>query len=254
MRHAPSLAMVLVAAVTVSLCPRSGSAAVEAPPAVEQFARAWMGAVTLLATDRCECGEDGCERCGREDGRERDAAGHARGEHDHSARPHRGHRAAGPGAGPGRSTPGPQAVIAKMDEILARLARIEAKLDGRGAGPGRSDMRGPSPRAGGPGPRPEMPEQARRMMEERMRRMREGMSPEDRARMEERMRAARERMRDGGSRPEGRPDAPVEAREQMRQRMEEGRERMEQARQAFRQMEERVKKLEAEIARMKADR
>lgn len=110
-------------------------------------------------------------------------------------------------------------MVAKMDEILARLGRIEAQLDGRAGGPPRPAVRGP---------RPEVPEHVRRMMEERM--------------------------RERGPRAEGRPEMPEEVREQARKRMEEGRERMDQARQAFRRMEERIKKLEAEIARLKADR
>ncbi|MFM9058838.1 MAG: hypothetical protein ACKOSQ_06935 [Planctomycetaceae bacterium] len=215
-------------AVTLAIGARPGQAAVAPALSFEQVARAWMGAVVLLAHDdddhddgdrgdgagsraegrhenrgghhhrepardakgrgghahdrgdRCGCGKEGCERCAR-DGR------HGPGGHESRVRAH-GHHGG----------PGPQAVMAKMDEILARLARIEARLDGRAGGPPAAGMRGP--------------------------------------------------------RPEGRPELPAEAREQMRKRLEEGRERMEQARQAFRQMEERVKKLEAEIVRLKAER
>jgi len=242
-----SAATILACVVTASLSPRPGFAAVEPAPAFAQLAQAWMGAVALLAHDgdrehgghgrgeKCECGKDGCDRCSRE-GR------HGRGGHGPGERSHAEHG------------PGPRAAMAKLDEVLGRLARIEAKLDGRPVGPGRGEWRGPRPAAGGPGPRPEMPEHVRRMIEDRMREARETMSDEDRRRMEERMKAARERMREGGDRPEGRPAVPEEVREQMRKRMEEGRERMEQARQAFRQMEDRIKKLEAEIERMKSER
>jgi hypothetical protein len=233
-----SAATILACVVTASLSPRPGFAAVEPAPALDQLAHAWMGAVALLAHDgdrehgehgrgeKCGCGKDGCDRCSRE-GR------HGRGGHGHGERSHAEHG------------PGPRAAMEKIDEILGRLARIEAKLDGRAVGPGRGEWRGP---------RPEMPEHVRSMMEDRMREAREKMSDEDRRRMDERMKAARERMREGGDRPEGRPPIPEEVREQMRKRMEEGRERMEQARQALRQMEERIRKLEAEIERMKAER
>ena len=176
--------------------------------------------------EACHCGKPGCERCA-----------HAGGRHAPAAMTHGRGGMVGPMVGPGPRTAvtGPHMVIAKMDEILARLARIEAKLDGRSGGMPRGEWRGPPSSSGGPGPRPEMPEHVRRMMEERMK-------------------AARERMREGGPRPEARPEVPAEMREQIRQRIDEGREKMEQARKAFREMEERIKRLEAELQRLKSDR
>lgn len=228
-----SFAPAVVVAATLAVGARPGLAAVAPAMSFEQVARAWMGAVALLAH-----GDDDRDDGDRRDGaKSRPEGRRGAGGHESRARAHGHHKG-----------PGPQAVMAKMDEILARLARIEARLDGRAGGPPAAGMHGPRPG------RPEVPEHARRMMEERMRRMHEGMGPEDRARMEERMRAARERMREGGPRPEGRPEMPAEAREQMRKRMEEGRERMEQARETIRRMEERIGKLEAQIERLKADR
>lgn len=230
-------------------CPRSSLAAATPPVAFAELARVWMGTVAFLADaedgdrgeregrgrgsmkrgDRCECGAGDCEKCrgGREQGH------HVRGERHHG--------------GP----EGSRAVMSKMDDILARLSRIEAKLDGRAGAPPRGEWRGPRPPDGGRGPRGEMPEQMRRMMEERMREAREKMSPEERERFDARMKAMRERMRDGGPRPEGRPERGPEGRPAM---PPEVRERMEQARRRFAEMEERIKKLEAEIGRLKADR
>lgn len=180
MRRLSSFSMALVAVVSVSTCPRPASAAVAAQPSVEQFAEAWMGAVALLADDGDERGRgarerdrEGCGECERRDG--------GRG----------GRGAAGPG--PQGTAERSRAAAAKMDEILARLARIEAKLDGRAGGPPRIEMRGPRPPMAGPGPRPEgrpeVPEEVREQMRRRMEEGRERMEQARRAfrQMEERI-------------------------------------------------------------------
>lgn len=64
--------------------------------------------------------------------------------------------------------------MAKMDEIVARLASIEAKLDGRPTAPMRGEWRDPRA-AGGPGPRPEVPAEVRDQMRRRMEEGRERM-------------------------------------------------------------------------------
>lgn len=164
-------AIVLAIATSIGFCPRGGFAATMPSLSIDALAQAWMGAVTLLADeggerepgnrrdrgDRCECGKGDCEAC---------RGGHA----------HRGHR----GHGPRPGMEGPRAALAKMDDIVARLARIEAKLDGRPVRESRGDWHGP---------RPEMPAEAREQMRKRMEEGREKMEQARRrfAEMEERI-------------------------------------------------------------------
>lgn len=202
----------------------------------QQSITAWMGVVSFLADDddaggdrerddekKCECDSEG--ECGcKEKGKHR--------EHRHRGEQwQRGERGRSPGdrqaKAPREGTPagGPRPdAIRKLDEILARLSRIEAGM-GMGGRPGV---------AGGP--------------------MGQGMvlrmGPADVLRMGP---------ADGPAAAERtRPAMPAEAQAMMEQRMEEGRRRMEesrekmqQARRRFAEMEERIKKLEAEIERMK---
>ena len=154
MRRVPSLVVVLAAA-TMFLCPRPGFASVETAPSFEQVAQAWMGAVALLA-------HDGDEHGSAADEHDRD---NRHGHHRPPHHPHGHHGHTGPGRGPG-----PHAVVAKMDDILARLGRIEAKLDGRAGGPPRSESREPRPMA-----RPEIPAEVREQMRQRMEEGRERM-------------------------------------------------------------------------------
>jgi hypothetical protein len=103
---------------------------------------------------------------------------------------------------------------ARLDEIVARLSRIEQKLDA-------------APRMGNPwSPRPEAGSRSGSGRGERSHGAM-AASPE----MQDRV---REMMQEG------------------RRRMAEAQEKMEQARKKFQDMEERIKKLEAEVERLKA--
>lgn len=100
-------------------------------------------------------------------------------------------------------------MMAKMDDILARLARIEGKIDGRAEGPPRV---------------------------------------EDRARMEERTRAARERMREGGQRPAVPEEVREQMRKRMeegRERMEQARQKFREMEDRIAQLEAEIERLKA---------
>lgn len=195
----------------------------------QQSITAWMGAVSFLADDgdaggeradekKCECdseGECGCKEKGEHREHRHRGEQWQRGERGERGRSPGDRQAKAPREGTPAGGPRPDA-IRKLDEILARLSRIEAGM-GMGGRPGVAGgpmgqgmvlRMGP---ADGPAAaertRPAMPAEAQAMMEQRM--------------------------------------------EEGRRRMEESREKMQQARRRFAEMEERIKKLEAEIERMK---
>ena len=235
------------------------------PTVFEKTISSWMGVVALLAADGDGPSTEGSARDAERPDSEReqrsDRAGRGgRGPREWSR--DRGPAPRGPGmwmpAPPpgGPSMPGmrPDAA-AKLDDIVARLSRIERKLD---AAPSSGNPWSPRPEAGrrpgfaGPGfgGSREMPEEMRREMERR------------RDEMRKRMEEARAR---GGEPGRGlRPQAPAAAlppemqerikgmMEEGRKRMAEAQEKMEQARRRFAEMEERITKLEAEIERLKA--
>ena len=237
------------------LCPAGGRAALAGdsePTVFQQAIRSWMGVVALLADEgegdemRKDGDRGGEQKNGDESRRDRDQGGRGerwergdragRADRDWSRRGERGERGPRPGPGPGES--GPQMRMpprasemramqrmpmpgmrgdpaARLDEIVARLSRIEQKLDA-------------APRMGNPwSPRPDTSDAARRSTDERMRPPMAAMPPE----MQERMRTM---MQEG------------------RKRMAEAGEKMEQARKKFQEMEARIKKLEAEVERLKA--
>ena len=218
-------------------------------------ARSWMRILTLVAEDGGQA-EQAPERGDREG---------------------RGRHGKDPGRQPPSSGPSPRVdAIAKLDEVLGRLGRIESMLAARPmpgteaapgrpqpgpgrpqAGPGRSE----SPRSGG-----RMPAVAQERMEAWAREVRERgeqMTAEERMEIRRKMEEARARMRAGGRR--GRPDSTGTAGEQrppdhqtaerpnppgtdvMRAAMME---RFAEARKRFAMMEERIKSLEGEVQRL----
>jgi hypothetical protein len=257
----PSLASTLIAA--AALCPvgRVAVAADVAPTTFQRAISSWMGVVALLAdegdADRKEAGEsrrdrDRGERGGREGRgpRERSRPG------DHGPRgdgriPHMGRPPMGPGMH-GMPMPGmrPDAQT-RLDEIVARLSRIEQKLD---AAPRAGNPWSPRPEWGsGPsrGPRPERSEEARREMEKRREEWRKAME----ARRSQSGQSADERPRaPQAAMPPEMQDRVREMMEAGRKRMAEAHEKMEQARKKFQEMEERIKKLEAEVERLKSSK
>lgn len=182
----------------------------------------------------------------------------------------RGRHGKDPGRQSPSSGPGPRVdAIAKLDEVLGRLGRIESMLaarpmPGTEAGPGRPQPgpgRSESPRSGG-----RMPAVAQERMEAWAREVRERgeqMTAEERMEIRRKMEEARARMRAGGRR--GRPDSTGTAGEQrppdhetaersnppgtdvMRAAMME---RFAEARKRFAMMEERIKSLEGEVQRL----
>ena len=235
---------VLAASVLCLAVGRMACAGEIEPTVFQRGIRSWMGVIALLADD----GEE--ERRGEAGGGERPDSAEGRRGRERGERPERGEREdrmdrdwtrrgeRGPGPGPGSRGPGPQMRMppgapgmhaahrmpmpgmrgdpaARVDEIIARLSRIEQKLD-------------VAPQSGNPwSPRPTASEAARRSTNERMRPPLAAMPPE----MQERMRTM---MQEG------------------RKRMAEAGEKMEQARKKFQEMEERIKRLEAEVERLKA--
>ena len=141
---------------------------------------------------------------------------------------------------------------AMMNEIMARLSRIEQMLGERGPmmgrGPGRSEIS------------PEMKQQWEARMKEGREKMQEARtkwenaSPEERGKMKQewqgRMREGREKreqIEQAG--PEG--DEGPEMPEEVRRKMEEARRMVNEARKRAAEMGNRVKRLEAELERMK---
>ena len=211
-------------------------------------ARSWMRILTLVA-------EDG---------------GQAEQAPEMGDREGRGRHGKDPGRQPPSSGPSPRVdAIAKLDEVLGRLGRIESMLaarpmPGTEAGPGRPQAgpgRSESPRSGG-----RMPAVAQERMEAWAREVRERgeqMTDEERMEIRRKMEEARARMRAGGRR--GRPDSTGTAGEQrppdhqtaerlnppgsdvMRAAMME---RFAEARKRFAMMEERIKSLEGEVQRL----
>ena len=207
-----------IAILAAFACPRSGvAAAVTAvqpghiPQAVVQ---AWLGVATLLADDDRD--DDDRVDDDRDDDKRRRHEGRGQAHRGDGERSGHHGRAHGDGSG------GPAAMLR---EIMARLGRIEAKLDARSGWQGR----GP----GGP-PRPPMSEEMRRGMSERMREAGPPSGRGPRPEMPESMRRMmEERMRMG------------------REQMEEARKRMEDARRRFKEMEDRIRRLEQEVERLK---
>lgn len=223
----------LIAAIGIGPAAGRPAAANDAEPTVFQRAiGSWMGVVALLAED----GDGASKETNRGDAqrpeRERSARGDREGDRG-DRRPGDWSRDRGPGPrGPGMRmhTPPPGTppmhgmhgmhgmrpdAAAKLDEIAARLSRIERKLDSSRP---MGNPWSPRPEAGarpgfGRGERPQAPMAA--------------MPPE----MQERVKGMME---------EG------------RKRMAEAQEKMEQARRRFAEMEERIKKLEGEVERLKA--
>ena len=141
---------------------------------------------------------------------------------------------------------------AMMNEIMARLSRIEQMLGERGPmmgpGPGRSEIS------------PEMKQQWEARMKEGREKMPaarekwENASPEEREKMKQewqgRMREGREnREQTEQARPEG--DEGPQMPEEVRKKIEEARRMVDEARKRAAEMGNRVKRLEAELERMK---
>lgn len=249
------------------LCP-IGGIAVAADAAPTMFQRAiysWMGVVALLAEesqdqrdgDRTQDGE------GRRDNDRGDRGGRAeRGARDWSRSSEHGHGPRGMGRMPRMGVPpmGPPIrgmpmpgmwpdAQSRLDEIVARLSRIEQKLE---AAPRVGNPWSPRPEWGsgsGRGPRPEMSEEARREMEKRREDWRKAME----ARRSQAGQSAGERPRASqAALPHEMQDRVREMMQEGRRRMAEAQEKMEQARKKFQEMEERIKRLEAEVERLKS--
>lgn len=235
MRRLATPHVVLSLITTIALCP-AGRVAVADESAPTTFQRAigsWMAVVALVADDgegeQKESGDGRTERTRGPRGSRGEREG--RGPREWSRSGERGTGSRGgppfmrmPPTGPGmqamRGMPMPgmrPEATARLDEIVARLSRIEQKLDA-------------APRMGNPwSPRPEAG--SRSGFSGRGERTGGALaaSPE----MQDRV---REMMQEG------------------RRRMAEAQEKMEQARKKFQEMEERIKKLEAEVERLKSPR
>ena len=200
--------------------------------------QALVGTTALLA-------DDADRESDRSEGRRSRES--SRGERGESSRGERGEAGRGERGEAGRGD-----ARAMMNEIMARLSRIEQMLGERGPmmgrGPGRSEIS------------PEMKQQWEARMKEGREKMKEARtkwenaSPEEREEMkskwEARMKEGREkREQTKQARPEGNegPQMP----EEVRRKMEEARRMVDEARKRAAEMENRVKRLEAELERMK---
>lgn len=208
------------AAAPVVQSPIINSPTIQAP-----VIQALVGTTALLADDADREGDRGEGRRSRESSRE-------------SSRGERGEAGRGD-------------IQAMMNEIMARLSRIEQLLGERGPmtgrGPGRSEIS------------PEMKQQWEARMKEGREKMQaarekwENASPEEREKMKQewqgRMREGREnREQTEQARPAGEegPQMP----EEVRKKMAEARRMVDEARKRAAEMENRVKRLEAELERM----
>lgn len=209
---------------------------------LEPAVHAWMGVVTLLASDgereeakerdeQCEgdCGDGECKKCDHKRGDRKGLGDWHHGKPRHGHGPHHGHM--GPHDGPRGDA------LTLLHDINMRLGRIERMLAARGPG-------GPPPMAhrhhghhgrhpGMEGPKNEM---YQRMSEARKKY--ENASPEERAEMkakwEARMKEGREKMEAARAKWE---NASPEEREEMKKkfeaRMKEGRAKMEAVREKW---------------------
>jgi hypothetical protein len=232
MRRLATPHVVLSLITTIAFCPAGRVAVADEsmPTMFQQAIGSWMTVVALLADEgegeRKESGDGRAERDRSPRGSRGEREG--RGPREWSRPGERGMGSRGrppfmrmPPTGPGmqamRGMPmsgmRPEAT-ARLDEIVARLSRIEQKLDA-------------APRMGNPwSPRPEAGSRSGAGRGERAHGAM-AASPE----MQDRV---RDMMQEG------------------RRRMAEAQEKMEQARKKFQEMEERIKKLEAEVERLKA--
>lgn len=157
MRQPACLSIVMLVAVTMSAWPTPGRAATDRVPVVDRLAAAWMGTVAMLA-----------------EGEDAESGSHDRGDHEPRSRERGyGDREARPRGG----LDGPRMLMATMDDIVARLSRIEARLSVPGGRPESDAWHAPRPPIGGSGSRPrgEVPEEVRAEMRRRMEEGRERM-------------------------------------------------------------------------------
>jgi hypothetical protein len=250
---------------------------------LEPAVHAWMGVVTLLASDgeredakdrdsKCEggCDKGDCKMCDHKRGERKGPEGGHHGRPKHGRGPHHGHMPphhAGPHDGPRGDA------LTMLHDINMRLGRIERMLAARGPGGsppmvGHDRHHGPH---GGPhrghhgmvGPKGEMHQ---RMSE--MRKKWENASPEEREEMKKKMEA---RMKEGRAKMEEArkkwDNASPEEREEMKAkwqaRMKEAREKRAEKPDGERpaggdgsgrkaELENRLKRLEAELKRVRA--
>jgi len=255
MRHTSSISRPLffvcmsvlcVAAVTMSFGFQSALAT--EPGFFQYTAEVWMGVVSLVS-DRSEDNTAGNsddeldeedefndDRKGkksdrkhrkhgaREDRGSQKPASHGRHKHKQEPSMEYGH---GPemehGRGHGGRMPPPppqdmrRVVMDRLDEVIAKLSRIENQLGNR-----EGDRRSPGDARGGA-------EEHRHMADGRP-------------------------MADGSQMPDGMRRMIEERMQEGRKRMEEGQRRMEEARKQFKQMQQRIEKLEAEVEQLKREK
>jgi len=256
MRHTSSISrpvffvcmsVLCVAAVTMSFGFQSALAT--EPGFFQYTAEVWMGVVSLVS-DRSEDNTAGNsddeldeedefnddpkgkksdrkhrKHGAREDRGSQKPASHGRHKHKQGPSMEYGH---GPemehGRGHGGRMPPPppqdmrRVVMDRLDEVIAKLSRIENQLGNR-----EGDRRSPGDARGG--------------AEDMHRHMADGRPMADGSQMPDGMRRMiEERMQEG------------------RKRMEEGQRRMEEARKQFKQMQQRIEKLEAEVEQLKREK